>query len=208
MSYFRGAVLMCAFAATAARADIVSFDFDGVAAAFGEASVTSYMTSIYGSAVTATDTVALTNANVVQPEYMWNGNDTRHLRNAVLSGGDFEISFDDAPITGFKFSGYVFRDSGGIDFGYAAYDSTYVDRETPGVTGLVDFDLFIASAGTQIDSGWIMFPSPVSLLVFSDSLVSDVGVDNLMVIPAPGAALLAVLGLGGIGALKRRRKLE
>ncbi len=194
--------------ASSALAGVV-FDFNGQAGSFN---LSPYMTGVYGSQVTQTggfgDNNTIINPN---PGVIWNGNPTDYLRlgNPLTPpfDKDFEISFDQVPITGLQVRGYVFDESRGpVDFQIFAYDSTYGNRENPNPSALVLHQVYnTLGNGVEIPVGPFVFSRNVSLIVISDMGRFDVGIDDLDVTPVPepaaGALLLAGLGLA---AFRRR----
>jgi len=193
--------------ASSAQAD-VSFSFDPLADGANSGQVSSYMTNLNGSGVTVTD------ARVDQGD--WNGNASSYLWTAGGSFGDMEISFDEA-VSSVSFMGYIFDATRGTDFSLKAYNADYGDggwsRYIPNPDAKVDTYNWWGGDDTQFFSGWIEFSEPVTLLVFSNSGLHDVGIDNLRIegadipvepVPAPGAIVLGAIGLGFVGWMKRR----
>lgn len=169
--------------------------------------VTDYMTSEYGSSVTATGAAAWRNAESSPLDLDWPGKtDTdqwlRTYGSQSVTPGYFQISFDDVPITSMSGDFHVFVETGGDDFVVRAYDSTYGDRYNPNSSALIAEQSW--NFGTGSDVFDIDFSSPVSLLVFSDGGWYDIAIDNLTVTSVPEPATILLLGLGGI--LLRRRK--
>lgn len=195
--------------ASSAQAD-VSFSFDPLADGANSSQVSTYMTNQNGSGVTVTD------ARVDKGD--WNGNSSSYLWTAGGSFGDMEISFDQA-ISAVSFMGYIFDATAGTDFSMKAYNADYNDglwsRGIPNPGAKVgDSHNWWGGDDTQFFSGWIEFSEPVTMLVFSNSGLHDVGIDNLRVegavglpiqpVPAPGAIVLGAIGLGFVGWMKRR----
>ncbi len=207
----------------AAHADPVTFDFDaatigGTPNIGGTANqyVSSYMTGVYGSAVTSTGAAAWQNAQSEPPaghDWDWPGKTPydRWLRaygasNYTQTPGVFQISFDLVPIVEAAADFHVFIDDvQAHDFTVKAYGSNYGDRYDPSAAALVSEQSWDSGIGS--DSFSLAFSSPVSLLVFSDGGYYDVAVDNLEVtpVPVPGAMLLGLLGLSAAGVKLRRR---
>lgn len=215
-------VVLGMFLTTAPAEATVTFDFEAATAggdgddkiASANQRVTSYMTSVYGSAVTATGGAVWSNDALTGLD--WTGNDTQWLRSwgdastpvgGTKTAGAFQISFDVVPIVKISSDFYVFEDTEGADFTVKAYTSSYGDRYSPIASALVNQQSWDFGIGS--DSFFMSFGSPVSLLVFSDSGWNDVAIDNLAVspIPAPGAILLGGIGIGLVGWLKRRRTI-
>ncbi len=187
-----------------AEAALYSFDFEGISAPGKPSDISNYMTGVYGSTVTVTDARRTTAG-------AWTGNGTDYLwtGDGPTTQGDFEILFANTPITSLAVDGFVFHESGDVDFSVKAYDSTYGDVENPQASALVRSDAYLGfDDKTPISIPGLTFDRPVSLLVFSDSGEHDVGIDNLevgtAVVPAPAAALLGLLGLGAAGVKLRR----
>jgi len=187
-----------------AQADLsVSFDFEGATL---NTNGSTYMTSVYGSSVTATDGLVLNNSTSA---VNWPGNTGKWLRTGVVGSAaipwNVEISFDSLPITGISSDFYVFN---GIDtdFTVTAYDSTYVDRYAPSSSAKVYEQSWDPGTGPWQGSFNISFSRPVSLFVFGDGGYDNVAIDNLTVtpVPAPAAVLLGMLGLS-VAGLKLRK---
>ncbi len=194
---------------TAAKADI-TFDFEGTSVGDESAGLTTYMSGVYGSSVTVTD--ARVSTNTFLPPIDWAGNDTKFIRLALTGDGalegDMEISFDETPISAVRFDGFVWLDDNLFDLGdlqLKAYSDQFTasggTRGDPDPGSIVADLTWDPGTWNGFDSGWVVFDQPVTLLVFSDHSIYDIGVDNLQVraVPAPGAALLGLLGMGLIG---------
>ena len=181
----------------------ITFNFNAPALPLGSdsAAISAYMTGIYGSSVTVTGAASSTN---ISPGPDWTGNNTQYIRTATGAAGDFEISFDTVPIVSINVGslGFVFNETDLADFVIRAYDSTFGNRENPNdPSALVDSFARNPGAGEQINimtltGSDIIFSRPVTLLVFSDENVFDVGIDDLKVTPIPEPSTLILLGIG------------
>lgn len=201
-----------------AQADLsVTFDFEGATVGgaapdyVGSANqrVTDYMTSVYGSSVTATGAAAWRNSETSPLDLDWPGKTDadkwlRTYGSQSVTPGAFQISFDVVPIVQVGADFYVFTPTTGDDFTVKAYDSTYGDRYAPNAGALVDQQSW--NFGTGPGSFAMSFNSPVSLMVCSDGGWYDIAIDNCQVVqvPAPGAIVLGILGLGAVGVKLRR----
>jgi hypothetical protein len=201
----------------AAQADL--FTFDALSNGNRDTQVSTYMTGVSGSAVTASGVRAGDNTYWAASGD-WLGKANGDVFVKTYGSSDLEIVFATKPFLQTGGQGYVFSATSGADFTVKAYDSTYnsgtytwflwklpYTGEDPNPSALVYSNSWNASAGTQIDFSAV-FTRPVSLLVFSDSGSYDVGIDNLYVgtpsVPVPGAVLLGVLGLGAAGRKLRK----
>ena len=169
--------------------------------------ISDYMTRVYGSQVYVTDGEIRENDYGDLPEWIGKGDFDNFLRCGVGSG-DLEIEFRDVPIISASADGYVFETTDGPDFIVAGFDDTFGDEEDPLLSSYVHHQAYSTDS---VGGGpfTINFSRPVSLLIFSDGGVDDVGIDNLTVqsVPTPSAMLLGSLGMGITGWLKRRRTL-
>jgi hypothetical protein len=183
-----------------AQADI-TFDFDALHLWQGDAAISSYMTDTYGSSVTTDD--AITGIG-------FDFSSTPFIGNNVFSGwdGDFDVFFNVEPVIGVQFRGYVFYPSCDADFVLRAFSE---GDEVLTYTRNNCIEAF--------DSGWLAFeeegtgtPILVDQLQFSNCGIHAVGIDNLTVrkgstvIPAPSAAVLALVGFSALGAATKLRK--
>lgn len=204
------------FAAGAQGGLSVMFDFEGATVggvapdyvASANQRVTDYMTSVYGSSVTATGAAAWTNNDVGANWAGKTGTDKwlRTYGSASVTPGYFQISFDTVPVVAGGFDGYVFEATGSVDFTWMAYDSGYGDRYNPNPAALISWASFDVAVGPVTVGFNSPLARPISLMVFSNEGWHDIGVDNLLVtqVPVPGAVLLGLLGLGAAGVRLRR----
>jgi hypothetical protein len=174
----------------------ISFNFDALNPLDGSARIQSYMTDVYNDTV-AGGTVAVSGA-VSTGDGIGIGK---------LVGRHFAIQFSEA-ITGVGFDGWVLWETLDADFRVVALDQSGQEM------GLLY---------SKDHSGWEAFNVPwlglgdgVYGLKFTDHGLCDIGVDNLVIatansphdtvspVPAPGAGLLLVVGLGLTGWMKRR----
>lgn len=181
-----------ALAVSAVQADI-TFDFNELDYWKGDTAISDYMTDEYGSSVMTDD--AMTGLSI-------DFTDSPFIGTMAFSGwdGNFDITFDGEPIIGARFQGRVFFPSGGADFDFRAYSG---DDLVASFSRNNCFEIFTTD--------WLAFDTPVDRLRFSNLGIHSVGIDDLTVrkatdsvIPAPGAIVLVVLGLGVVGAVKLR----
>ena len=184
-----------------ATATTVEFSFEAVNQAV-LSPISSYMTNLYGSQVRVYDAYL--------GDTGWSGQSDTYLSTSLLAGGDFEVHFAQNPIT--KLYGttdaYVFDATIGADFTVKAYDSTF------GLIGFPDSSALVFSQSWNTGTGYVnfsdvIFSRPVSLLVFSNAGVHDVGIDNLKVesarVAVPEPVTLLVVGTGIVGLAVTRR---
>jgi hypothetical protein len=216
------AAIALAFAlGSPALAGTVHFDFEGtttnsLSAGDGPTEVSAYMSEIYGSSVTATDTeVSPTGSG-------WTANSGNFIENSEAGGDkDFEIVFADGRVGAVRFTGFVDEDTGDEDFRLQAFDDTYADdwtfngqtlsrdEDSPNASSYVGgWSWSVDPVDSSFDSGWIYFNRPVTLLVFSDHGSLDVAIDDLYVrtVPLPAAAWMGFMMLGGLGLARRRKR--
>lgn len=169
--------------------DLITFDFDSLAAPRFDRAISDYMTEVYGSRVSSDG--ARTVAGEPDPSNVLIATSLQ-----LLDRGDFAILFEELPILGAQFEGYIMDPTIGEDFVFTAYSS---DTEVFSFSRLNTVDSF--------DSGWLAFSVPVDRVVISDSCRKDVGIDDLIVrpLPVPGTGLLILAGVGVIVGIRRRQ---
>lgn len=156
--------------------------------------ISSYMTDIYGSAMTVEGAYVGSDDNF---------NTTLFISTYTNNSGTFDIWFEDAPIGAASFDWFVFEATDGADFKCVAYDAQ---------NNIVDVFFEYTEENAGGSSGLIMFDSPVTHLWFTNSGFHDVGIDNLTVgggtaAPSPSAILLGSIGVSIVGWLRRRQLL-
>ena len=184
-------IAICMVGIVQARTTMFTFDDGTLAYVDKDDKISEYMTWKYGSTVTS-------NGAFVAKDPAFN--DTFFLSN-YHTGTSFEIIFDQA-IPSASFDWFVFESGEGSDFKYIAYDAS---------GNVVDWFVEYTNDNIGGTSGLREYSTPVSRLYFSNDGFHDIAIDNLEVgggnsaIPAPGAILLASMGVGVVGWLRRRR---
>ena len=192
--------LFVAFAAGWAQGAPVLFTFDdgGLADGDGDVKLSLYMSSLYPPVVLVNGTEVHSGDGFGSDHYLW-------TRPQLLGAGNILIGLA-VPATSVSFDGYIFDATGGADFTFTAYnlfgDTIYEQNWNTG-----DATSFFCSTGPLSE--------PVFALEFSNSGMHDIGIDNLTLepvgstspVPAPGAALLGVIGATLVRTLRRRRAL-
>lgn len=179
-----------AVAAGTARAQDVTFDFNALGRFDGSRAISTYMTDQYGSPISVDGARATTDVN---------DSTNRFIATSIqlLNRGDFEILFQDTPISGLQFQGYVLDATPGEDFSMTLYNDN--------VQLLVVTNVTRDNGQEMFQSDWIDLPIPANRIVVSDSGRKDVGIDNLVVRPVPEPATGALLLVGAVAFLRRRR---
>jgi hypothetical protein len=215
-------LLLCSaitLALVASAGASVTFDFEGAtlagspgAGGTADQYISSYMTGVYGSSVTATGGAAWTNDSAGADWAGKTGTD-QWLRTYGAVGysetpGYMQISFDDRPLASGSFAAYVFEATEGADLTISLYGSGYGDRYAPDATALIATGSTDAGVG-EIFVSFSGLPQAVSLMVISNEGYHDVAIDDFtaQAVPAPGAILLGSLGTGLVGYLRRRKTL-
>ena len=190
---------------------LTTFTFDGGIEDTGsDSAIGTYMSGIYGSEVVVDDAEVRDNRDD-NPD--WGGKNSRdNFLRVDVSSGDMEILFLGQTISRAYGDGYVFDRQIGSDFHVYGYDDSYGSHENPNRSALV---------GSQSINTWfgrtanfdVTFASPVTLLVFSDNGVEDIGIDNLSVeesvnMPVPGAFALTGIGASLVGWMRRRKMIS
>ena len=192
----------------------LTFDFNSLANDANSNAISTYMSNIYTLA--GYGNIAVTDAKARISSGDWPGNATTYIWTDVNSSErDFEILFVTTPITALlglggtgRTVGLVHDPTDGNDFTIFAYDSTYGNVENPNVSALVtSWSIDGLSKKAPVSIPDLLFTRPVSLLVISDSGEKDVAIDNLMVTPVPEPATIALLGMGSLTLLRRKRKI-
>ena len=170
--------------------------------------ISKYMTNIYGSRIRVRD------AKI-------NGKADNFLSVKDKKNKDMEIIFLDEPIWRVSGDGYVFlnKSVSSGEFFVKGYNSDFRSIEFPKSGSMVttnDQQAYNVDSKSNGQFNFdVTFDEPVSLLVFGGKGKSYVGIDNLTlekkgtvaVAPAPRACLLASLGIGVVGYLRRRRTI-
>ncbi len=198
------------------KAAIVTFTFDTTPEATlentdNQTTISNYMTGLYGSTVTVSDAGIRDNQDaitdwVVSPARLASDNFMRNMDNT----GDFEILFNSIPVTSISGLGYVFEATSGDDIVIKGYGSNYTASggsvENPNSSALVGTWSSNPGSGKQVSFS-LTFGSPAYLLVISDNDERDVGIDNLCVTQTPEPATVALLGLGALSLIRRKRSV-
>ncbi len=173
-----------------ASADTVSFDFNALGRFDGPPRIGDYMTDVYGSSVTVETARATTDADDTSDRLI-----ATSLQ--LFNRGDFEILFDEIPIVGLQFEGYVLDATPGDDFTLTAFADD---------TLLLTVEVIARDIGEEVfQTEWFALSSPANRLVVSDTGRKDVGIDDLVVEPVP-EPITVVLMLVGAGAVYLRRR--
>jgi hypothetical protein len=200
--------------AISGTAQATLFTFDTVPEALlentdNQTTISNYMTGLYGSMVTVSDAGIRDNGDT-STDWIWPGRSNSDNFMRTDSSEDFEILFAITPVTSISGLGYVFEHTTGDDIVIKGYGSNYTasggNVENPNPSALVG--TWSANPGdNQQVSFSLSFSSDAYLLVISDSGEKDVAIDDLTVTPTPEPATIALLGLGALSLLRRKRSV-
>lgn len=176
----------------AADTDTVFFDFNTLGRFDGSRNISDYMTTEYGSSITVDGARASRDATDDTDMFI-----ATSLQ--LLNRGDFEILFDETPIVGLQFEGYVLDATPGDDFTLRAFSDSDL---------LLTVEVVARNFGEEVfQTEWFTLPTAANRLVVSDTGRKDVGIDDLVVQPVPEPATFALMLIGaGVVYAKRRAK--
>jgi hypothetical protein len=186
-------VLIVGFGGTA-LATQYTFNFNSLPANSNSAAIGTYMTGIYGSTVTVTgqagpvsEMSGLFTTGYIESE---SGFFTGLGQHAI------QITFA-VPITSVTFDWATYSDP---------FNADYSIKGTSGFTNFFHANEVLLGNNSGINQSYT-FASPVKGLLFHDSFIGEVGIDNLRVTtPEPMTMLLFGLGLVGLAGVRRYRK--
>jgi hypothetical protein len=183
-------IVVLAVLANTSKATLVKFDFDALPYLGGPPAIETYMENIYGSDITVTHGIV---GDIVLPGVL--GPDHYIQTFPLLGSRWFSFSFNEIPITSVSF-----------DWGVeASAFYAYADD-----TEIFNHEFRLWSSGT---TETFSFDTPVTTLKFEGSCLSfEIQIDNLTVTPfvnitdpIPEPATIALLGLGTIVLLRKRK---
>jgi hypothetical protein len=175
---------------TPTEAGPILFDFDGANYLGLAPEIETYMEGIYGSDITVGHAIV---GNGIVPGVLHNYPSDRYLQNKPSgwkSPNWLSITFVERPITAVSFDWGVELDAfhaeaDGVEFFQAGFG--------------------VWSSGS---TGTVVFAAPVSTLVFHNTRLGEVQIDNLAVtpVPIPSAIMLGSIGLVAAGYRLRKHK--
>ena len=184
-------VALVMVAASATAVETVSFDFNALARFDGPRNISEYMTDLYGTSITVEGARTTRDADDETDRFI-----ATSLQ--LFNRGDFEILFDEMPIVGLQFEGYVLDATPGDDFTLTAFSDD---------TLLLTVEVVARDTGEEVfQTEWFALPAAANRIVVSDTGRKDVGIDDLIVEPVP-EPMTAVLMFVGAGAVYLRRRL-